>query len=242
MEDAFDVGVLECDPDDMEKDMDVEGAYHEGVVWAEKAKVRGVFVKHWYVGTVVSQRGLTADFNAQDWISDSDFPQNESRVTIAVISGAGTVVDASFDMTMDGSHAPLCLVHLITKGVISVQWTPLRSAFQLILCLDEQQLAEIRTSVAFSCFIRWVVNLEFTAGQLLEPSSLYQDWVFDVIKRNPHDEDALEYEPFLDRVRAARGCLNVRLRGYQEHAVEWMLSRELGPALKLLPDVLWGAG
>lgn len=177
-------------------------------------------------------------------------PHNESLLTVAIVktsysSSASShshipVTNFEFSsaqITFNGINVPLSICVLVVHGILSLHYVPERSALQFIF----HQVPSINARIAKSAsnFLSWLRN--FKGENLITPVPTFdRDWVFDAVRRTRVDTDKASWAKYLNKVRSI-DSLHVNLRGYQENAVAWMLSRELDSPTSLFggEGIVW---
>lgn len=155
------------------------------------------------------------------------FAVNDKLLTCAIVQRGDTV--RRFDIDMGGGAIPLIVWGLVKDGHLRIFVQDEKLVFYLALG-GERHLA--------AAFLQWAVNWK-SGGEIIPDTFHYtKDWAYDTVCRTRDDFDRGEYLAYLDKVQRCTG-LKVQLRPYQERAVAWMLSRELGERVRLFEDVEW---
>lgn len=202
---------------------------HTGKPCADQA----VLVKHWMPGSAVSEGGgvkhplqyrLSAFLESAE---GRDVVVDDKLLTVAIVQRGETV--RRFEIDMGGGAIPLIVWGLIKQD-------------HLRICVHNDKLiffvalaGERRLMATFLC---WVVNWKSGGETVVDRGTYLKDWVYDTVRRAPSDFDRGEYESYLEIVQKCKG-LNVQLRPYQQRAVAWMLSRELGKRVSFFEDIEW---
>lgn len=194
---------------------------------------QAVFVKHWMPGSAVSEGGGVKhplQHRLSEFLESEEGREvviDDKLLTVAIVQRGETM--RHFEIDMSGGAVPLTVWRLIKQNQL-----------RIFVCNDKLVFfvalgGECRLMAAF---MRWVVNWKSGGETVVDRGTYLKDWVYDIVRRTPDDFDFYEYERYLDRVQKCKG-LNVQLRPYQERAVAWMLSRELGERIRFFEDIEW---
>lgn len=202
-----------------------------------------VLVKHWEPGTRpwIGPQGVSqSKTEAAAFVNHFDFPVHRNLLTLAVVP-LDKLQGRRFDLQMGTCSMPAIVVHLLRANILKLMYVPTRDAVQFILPVGRQKISNMQAT-QLSLLITWLHQMKHGPAGCTssEKPADNTELVLEKVRRRPTDGDVQEYEPYLRAVRSNTE-LRVTLRPYQERAVAWMLSRELGPSIELIEDVVWEA-
>lgn len=200
-----------------------------------------VFIKDWDPGKDVVASGLRRpNPNRLDhFLRSNDIAVNSDLLTIAIVPRHGSC--RRFDVLMRADSLPVILIRMVEFGILRMYYAPERDAVQVVVALDNYERTKHGKVLPFmkSALFRWMYNEKVGGGLTVDLRGDYdRTFVYGAVRRRKTDTDTNDYTPFLECVRSNHE-LDVALRPYQERAVAWMLSRELGSKLDLGNVVKW---
>lgn len=191
-----------------------------------------VFLKHPTVRYDVFSKSYLRISNALENLDP--LPPGDHPLTVAVYTlFEGMSLFRTAELQLNGMNSAVSLCYLTIYGLLSLHWIYDRGVLQFVFHDVQTTLPTLlRRSVID--FLGWLRNQR--GIDALMPSPYYErDWIYDAVRRTSSDKDTTRWSSFMPHVKKF-DHLHVKLRPYQQHAVAWMLSRELKEPLHLLGD------